>query len=403
MGKKKADNGGVDPRHALVWLDDAGIVHIRNSERGTLDRCPQQWWWSWREGLRPKETPKPLWFGTAIHEALADYYRPGIKRSKDYVDKFRESAEMEAEYIRTNVGGLDEDVWVEARDLGEIMLLEYVKNYGGDKHWNVIATEQDFQVTIPYVGKSGFRSPIIDAILERYGESFILNGTFDGVYFDERDKKFKLMEHKTAASISIGHLTMDNQAGTYWLVAQTVGRSQGWLPPKGNISEITYNFLRKAVPDTRPRDPQGYCTNKPTKEHYVSALMADGVEFPRTAKGVIKAPLVVELEQMAIERGLEVIGDRSKSQPPPLFERYPVRKRPSQRATQLRRLQAEVIKMHAYVDGFLEVTKSPSRDTCPMCPFREMCELHESGAGWTEFRDAMYRATDPYEAHRKSA
>jgi hypothetical protein len=385
-----------------VWVDTDGIVHIRNSERGTLDRCPQQWWWSWRDGLRPKETATPLWFGTAIHEALADYYRPGKKRSKDFIDKFRESADMEAEYIRTNVG-LDEDKYVEARLLGETMLAGYVERYGGDRNWDVIATEQSFEVAIPYVGRHvDPNSPIVKRILKRYGDVFILNGTFDGVYRDLDDKRTKLMEHKTAASISIGHLPMDNQAGTYWMVGETVGRSQGWLKKGQNISDITYNFLRKAMPDERPKDKDGYATNKPTKDHYIDAL-DPYIEWPVAKTGAIKYPTVAVMEEMAVQHGLTVVGDRSKSQPPPLFERHQVRKTRGMRRTQLDRLQAEVIRMHAYVDGFLPLTKSPSRDHCGFCPFREMCEVHESGGGWIEFRDAVYRATDPYEDHRKSA
>jgi hypothetical protein len=70
---------------------------------------------------------------------------------------------------------------------------------------------------------------------------------------------------------------------------------------------------------------------------------------------------------------------------------------------QLHRMHQEVLRMNALVVGALDITKAPSRDHCGWCPFREMCELHESGAGWTEFRDAMYRATDPYADHRKSA
>lgn len=386
-----------------VWLDSDGVVHIRNSERGTLDRCPQQWWWSWRDGLRAKEVAKPLWFGTAIHEALAHYYGPGRKRRKDFIDKFRESADMEAEYMRVNVGGIDEDQFVEAKVLGETMLTEYVAEYNHDRDWDVIATEQSFEVRIPYVGRNEFRSPIVDSILENYGDSFILNGTFDGVYRDRRDKRVKLMEHKTAASISIGHLPMDNQAGTYWMVAQTVGKSQGWLGKNENISAITYNFLRKGMPDPRPRDADGYCLNKPSKDQYVDALVADGYVFETTRTGTLKIPTIPVLDQIAFERGVTVLGDRSKSQPPLLFERHTIRKNPRMRRTQLSRLQAEVIKMHAYVDGWLEVTKSPDRNTCSWCPFKEMCELHESSAGWVEYRDAMFRATDPYADHRKSA
>lgn len=371
MSKRKRREAGV------VWEDGNGIVHVRNSERGTLDKCPQRWWWAWREGLQPKETAKPLWFGTGIHLALAHYYGPGKKRRKDFIDVWREYADEEAEYVRINVGGLDEDVWVEARELGESMLTQYVKEYRGDKHWDVIATEQSFEVTIPYLNGDGH---------------FILNGTFDGVYRDTRDGKIKLMEHKTAASISVGHLPMDNQAGTYWMVAQTVGRDQGWLDKRQNIHEITYNFLRKALPDDRPRNAQGYVTNKPQKAHYAAALGLEG-----------KLPTLPVLEAMAQERGLVVLGDPSKRQPPPLFMRHPVRKSPAMRKSQLLRLQAEFERMRMYVDGRLVVTKSPNRDTCGFCPFKDMCELHENLAGWEEFRDALFRPTDPYADHRKSA
>lgn len=378
-----------DVSDLVIWHDEHGVVHIRNSERGTLDRCPQQWWWGWREGLRAKETARPLWFGTAIHEGLAEWYQPGKKRSKDYIDKFRESADMEAEYIRTEVGGMDEDEWVDARTLGETMLRGYVETYGKDPNWNVIATEQEFEVRIP--------APFLKA------GYFILNGTVDGVYVDEGDRnKPKLMEHKTAASISVAHLPMDNQAGTYWMVAHTVGRSQGWLGPKQNIGEITYNFLRKAMPTTKQRDAQGYVLNKPTKDHFIAALNGV-VEWETTRTGTVKYPTIAVMEEMATEHGITVLGDRSKVQPPPLFERHPVKKTPHMRKMQLSRMVSEVERMQMYVDGRLEITKAPSRDHCGWCPFREMCELHEHGSDWVEFRDALFRSTDPYEDHRKSA
>lgn len=387
----------------IVWVDGDGVVHIRNSERGTLDRCPQQWWWAWREGLRPKETAKPLWFGTAIHAALADYYRPGNKRSKHYIDKFRESADMEAEYIRTNVGSVDEEQWVDARELGETMLLGYVEHYQGDPGWDVIATEQSFELKIPYEWTPA--TFWLRKRMARLGintEFFILNGTFDGVYRDKKDGRIKLMEHKTAASISVRHLPMDNQAGTYHTVAQTVGRHQGWLGARELIKGIEYNFLRKALPSDKPRDPQGYVTNKPSKDALIEALDPH-IEWEVGPRGGLKYPTIAVLEEMAAEEGLTVLGDRSKVQPPPLFERHPVRKTPAMRATQLERLQAEVLRMNAYVIGALPLTKSPDRHTCSFCPYNEMCELHERGSDWVEYRDALMRSTDPYADHRKSA
>lgn len=397
-----------NPSKAIVWTDSDNVVHIRNSERGTLDKCAQRWWWGWREGLRPKETATPLWFGTAIHEALADYYRPGKKRSKDYIDKFRESADMEAEYIRVELGGVDEDKWVDAMTLGETMLKGYVTEYGGDRNWDVIATEQSFELTIPWLSGRTL-SPLEKVLAKRATfntDYFILNGTFDGVYRDRSDKRTKLMEHKTAASIFLGHLSMDNQAGTYHLVAQTVGRSQGWLGPKENISEITYNFLRKGMPDERPKDSQGYTTNKPTKDAYILAIEeheGDRDIWPTTRTGTVKFPTVVELLAMAEQRGLTVLGERSARQPAALFMRHLVKRTPNMRKTQLQRLQIEVTEMGMYAAGLKIVGKSPSRDACAFCDFKDMCELHESQAGWLEYRNAMFRTTDPYEDHRKSA
>lgn len=381
-----------------VWLDRDGVPHIRNSERGTLNKCPQRWWWSWRDGLRPKETAKALWFGEGIHLALAHYYAKGTKRRKDFIDVWREFADAEAEYVRVNVGAIDEDVWVEARTLGEQMLQNYVKEYNHDRNWDVIATERSFSVRIPVVPR-GVEVPehsLLAKVISEYGDYFILNGTMDGVYRDKSDKRIKLMEHKTAATISTRHLPMDNQAGTYWMVAQTVGREQGWLDPHETIKGITYNFLRKGLPDGRPRDEKGYATNKPTKEQYIAALEEAGVELPRLKKD----QTVVVLSDLARDAGLVVLGVRSKAQPARLFERHDVRKTPSMRKMQLARIQDEYVRMAAYVLGELPLTKNTSRDTCPMCPFSEMCELHESGGNWTAFRDGLFRSEDPYADHR---
>lgn len=398
MGKKKP-------------VDLGPMIHVRNSERGTLDRCPQQWYWSWREGLRPKETAKPLWFGTGIHVALAHYYAPGFKRRKDFIDVWRAYANEEAEYMRINVGGIDEDVFVEARALGESMLSEYVKEYDHDRDWDVIATEQSFELQVPLFSGGDDRDTEAFKDFIRAGQfydgwdldNFILNGTMDGVYRSKSDRKTKLMEHKTAKAISTAHLPMDNQAGTYWMVAHSVGKSQGWLKPKENISDITYNFLKKGLPDARPKDGNGYATNKPGREHYVEVLRRHDYPFAFTGTGQIKPPTIAVMEEWASAQGLTVIGERSKIQPPALFERHEVRRTPNQRASQLRRLQDEVQNSMLIRSGQTNITKSPDRGHCGFCAFKEMCELHEAGGDWEGYRDVMFRSSDPYADHRKSA
>jgi hypothetical protein len=69
----------------------------------------------------------------------------------------------------------------------------------------------------------------------------------------------------------------------------------------------------------------------------------------------------------------------------------------------LRRLQEEVEYMVLLRDGFVPVRKTPDRNSCSWCPFKDMCELHERGSDWESYRNAMYRSQDPYADHRKSA
>lgn len=383
--------------------DALPILHIRNSERGKLKLCPQQWWWAYRDGLKSKEPAKALWFGEGIHLALAHYYAKGRKRRNDLIDVWLAFADDEAEFIRTkSTYGADEDQLVDARRLGESMLREYVKEYQGDPNWDVIATEQSFKIDVPYFGKDDRDTPQYKmweraGLFDAYGEWFEFNGTFDGVYRDKHTKKLWLMEHKTAGTISTAHLPLDDQAGSYWAVASQVLREQGVLGPRDNIAGITYNFLRKAFPDERPKDADGYARNKPVKEHYVAALRDAGVE------GWAFAKTLPQMMKLADDAGLTVLGEISKRQESPLFQREPVKRSPRERARQIRRIAAEMREGVMYRAGLLEVIKNPTRECTYGCPFMEMCQLHEQGVGWDDFKDSVYRVEDPYINHRKSA
>lgn len=55
---------------------DLPVIHT--SDRMSFKGCRERWNWlsDLREGYKPVETPKPLYFGTAIHAALEVYYNP---------------------------------------------------------------------------------------------------------------------------------------------------------------------------------------------------------------------------------------------------------------------------------------------------------------------------------------
>jgi hypothetical protein len=280
-----------------------------------------------------------------------------------------------------------ESEWVEAIELGRIMLEGYLEEYGEDEQWDFIATEKTGRVIIPSIGNS-------ERVLYVY--------TYDGVYRDLSDGDIKLLETKTAAAISTGHLSLDDQAGSYWATASAELRKAGTLGSNGRISGITYNFLRKALPDDRPRHPvTGERCNKPTKQHYIDGLTQAGVNVAKSAK-------LEELEQMAEDAELTVYGEVSKSQPTPNFLRHFVTRTTRERNTQIRRIADESQHMAAIRNGTLPITKTPratGHDACRYgCEFFQMCELQEAGADWEQYKEHMYRVRDPYEGYEiKSA
>lgn len=323
---------------------------LRNSERTDFKRCPQRWWWSWRDGLYEAGPPAiALWFGTGWHLVMAHHYgKPGLKRGANPLKVWRDWVGDEIPKIRVNLRGdqeYKEEVYIDALALGERMIGNYIDRWGKDSTWHMIQVERPFEVVI----------------MSEAGERRVLFcGTYDGVYRDLKDDSIWLLEHKTAKAISLGHLTLDDQGGSYFLVASRDLRHDKLIGPKENLRGIMYNFARKAPGDDRPRNAQGLALNKD--------------------------------------------GQVSKQQPSPLFVRHPVTRTMRERNSMVRRIQAEVEHMTAMKEGVLPIYKTPTKDCSWGCKFYEMCVMHESGGpDWEEYRDNIFKVCDPYQEHRKSA
>lgn len=364
------------------------MLEMRTSERGDLGRCAQKWAWRHIEGLEPNRAANPLWFGTAVHEALAGWYLEGLKRGPHPVETFENFLDGERTMLITNEE--EEQEYVDARALGVDMLTRYIEQYGMDESWFVIATEMKGKVVLPRPEMKifGRTRPAVARWL-RY------HFTWDGVYRDLEDGRIKLMEHKTAAAIIVNHLPLDNQAGSYHAVANETLRKLGVLKDDEEIVAINYNFLRKAMADQRPRNADGYYTNKPVKAHYIEAI-GDGLTGKET---------LARLEEIATELDLVVLGDVSKSQPPLYFERHEVYKTRAEREKQIARIQDEAVFSEAYRKGFLPIVKSPSRD-CGWCPFSKLCEMDESGDedAVEVIKETGFHVSSPYQTYQtKSA
>jgi hypothetical protein len=368
---------------------------IRTSERRDFLRCQQRWYWSWREGLRPLGPPSvALWFGSLVHDALAAYYLPGLKRGPHPAETFSALAGEEEQHMKISekMGNgehsLTEETLVDARALGIAMLEGYVAHWEKkERSRRVIKPEQTFQLYIPHP-----RNP---------GKMIAINaGTYDLVYEEMDTEEIWLGEHKTAKAVILDHLPLDPQAGGYWAVASIHLVNEGLMRKGQKIRGIEYNFLRKAMPDVRPRNALGLCTNKPTKAHYVEAFQGMGVD---TLDGkVVDKCTLADLQYAAENRGLTVLGEPSLNQPRPLFVREKVNRTAKERQSQITRLQNEAMAMKPLREPGATLLKNPTRDCQWDCSHYAMCLLHEQGGDVQAYREAAYQVQDPYADHRKT-
>jgi hypothetical protein len=364
----------------------AGTPHLRTSERKDFKRCVARWDWRWRKGLVPKyPRPDARWFGTGIHLALQHRYSlPGTERGYNVLGVWRDYCNDEAAGVWVTDEEDDQHPkWVDARELGEIMLGGYLDEYGLDPTWHVLSAEQRFEFPVPYP--------------KREGTMVLYNGTFDFVGRDlETDGSLWLWDHKTAKQITLDHLPLDDQAGSYWAVASKVLSDQGIIPRGEKLDGILYNFLRKGKPDPRPRNAAGQYTNQPTKEHFLKSLTEAGCIVHGK---MTKDRLIEEAEKW----GVTVLGEVSERQPPALFHREPVYRTAPEQRTQIRKIQAEHLHMDAVRRRLLPIIKTPTPDCRWDCDYFQMCELQESGDDWQAFRDGSFKKSDPYADHRESA
>jgi hypothetical protein len=165
-------------------------VMVRTSERRMFCECRQRWEWAYVHRLKPKETRfGALVFGDLVHRALAAYYIPESrkkrKRGPHPAETYLKLHDALADGTRTGEFRLfvdDEDEnFVNARELGEEMMTNYIDLYGKDLRYLLIYPEMPFQ----YELKDGDGKVVC-----------IYVGTSDALALDLETNLHVLLEHK---------------------------------------------------------------------------------------------------------------------------------------------------------------------------------------------------------------
>lgn len=387
MTKKYVVNLEAEPTDTGLILPSGNeIPMLRTSERNDFKRCPWLWQETWLKGYGTRRVPTWAWFGTAIHAALEVRYPIGIKRGKigDVLEAFETAVGEETGRIWQDTNAiLDEQEVVDAKELGRAMLIGYVEHFGDDTEWEVIHTEQPFQITVPHPTKPG-KTLVVYA------------GTWDALWRNRRTGEFWIVDHKTRKAFPVNwtFYEINDQAGSYLWVAPEVLRFLGVFGKKDTIEGLIFNALKKKMPDKRPVNADGLRTNKPKKEHYERALSEAGIATPTRIT-------VAALHSMAEEAGLTVLGDVSAVQPGDLFHREEIYRSTSERVKQAKRVQQEALWMQRIRDGKAEAFKTPTED-CVRCKIFDYCQVDEQNTNeGKEIRDTILMRRDFYEDHHR--
>jgi hypothetical protein len=300
----------------------------------------------------------------------------------EVLEAFELACDDEHRRIWEKGGDLDDEEVHDGIALGKAMLAGYVKHYGVDSRWQVIHTEQPFQIDV--------RHPRTGRLIAVYC------GTWDLFVWDRLDKVYRVVDHKTRAQFKQdwAFYDLNDQAGSYLWVAPEVLRHMGLLGRKESIDGIVFNMLRKAMP--QPVAEDGIRYNLPKKAHYLEALSKVSTN-PRLDKFG-----VVALQKLAAEAGIVVRGDAKAVQPTPLFRRYTTTRGIEQRVKQGEKVLAEATHMDLVRRGRLPLLKHPTED-CVRCPLFEPCQIDEyDPEEAVAYMDSMLVKRDMYADHREA-
>jgi hypothetical protein len=324
---------------------------IRQSERVDFKRCMKKWFWRWRMGLVPKaRTFGALQLGTWMHTALELRYTTPM-----FADSLREafdqaSGDAISEAQAATVPGHEITKAFELRKLGLAVAGAYDKRYGADKEINPIGAE----------------IPLEFEITNEDDETVAIHRLKPDLLYRDKQNDVWLLENKTAKQIRLEHLPIDDQARGYAAMSELALRNAGYLKPGEHVKGVTYNFLRKVMPDERETNEKGQSLNKN--------------------------------------------GSVSARQPTPVFVRHPIVLSNKAKLQALLHIQREAIMITRMTTALRSkelkpesLIKTPHSSCSKLCDFFTMCVVEEQGGDYKAMQRNMFNRENPYTYEQDTA
>jgi hypothetical protein len=391
------------------------VIPIHGSDISNYKRCRRYWSWTSpaRDNLRRNvavygmsDNAIALFYGTAVHYALEQFYDPMLRR--DPVESFKtyfqfqwEGGLVGEEWLNRvydphpqlvgenlhdgnlrqmwTVNGLKdilpnlelvEDTFLFHLDLG-VGMMEFYKDYAErNDDFIVVAAESTYSIPL------GFESVDVREDSPNYGQKLEVHarGKRDAIiYWPERDV-YGIIDHKTAEKVDEDYFLKtenDEQCSNYLWATMQEAKMHG-LPWEGHmVSHIIYNVLRKRYPRPPTMTQKDVPSIDRQKEGTTAELFRDSIigvpyreEWFRTNE---KAQLYYTF---LCEQGEENFIIRK----PVTRNRHQIQAT----ANHLRMIAEEML------DPNLNIYPTPSGNyMCLQCAFRAPCLAKDDGSDYT--------------------
>lgn len=346
-----------------------GNMALHITDAGTFRSCRLRWHFSsmTRLNLEAMAPPRALWMGIGIHEALAAYYGTG----EDAPDAYENWCHNSIGKITKEYPGLDEErltAFDDDLELGVGMLQHYVHwvTSGGHDNWEVIAVED--KIEIPDFIKLDTPIEVSNGQSTEQLHTLPLKGRGDMLVRSLEDRRYWVVEHKTALQIDTGRLILEEQPTVY---QHTMGKKYDV-----EIAGVLFNFLRKKIPSIPKLLVSGEGLSKAKNIDTTSEVY----------RGCIREHGFNEEDYTDI---LDILDEKGNT----FFLREAVVRSQAETTNVMDRLK--MVGNDMFNDPVIYPAPEPMK--CRMCPFQAPCIALNDGSDWKHILQQQYIIRHPQE------